>query len=402
MTSTTDHPLRPFVGPGRVLAGPGASARAADELRAIGVETKAGAVLVVADAVVLDLGLAGPALESLEAGGYDVIVGPGVAREPAPDTVETLLAAAEGRPVSAVLAIGGGSAIDAAKLVAVGRTNNLPLTQGLPATAELRAGAVLSAIPTTAGTGAEATAVAMLWHECRKRIFVHERLVPRHAILDPDLLAGLPAPIMAASGLDAISHAVESLLSTFRTPLTSARSLTALGRLVPALPVAHREGDPQALEDLLLGAHEAGLALNASVVVGHSLAYAIAARTGLSHGVTCAMALPYCLAYCRPACEHEIARLGTAFGVDEDAAEVFNALLELTASLEIPLSLAAVGIGRDELPAMAADCLERYPRPNNPVPLSEAPLTELLDAFHEGAADRAWASSAPREEVKQP
>src|SRR4051794_24363126 len=242
-STSPPFPLRPFVGPGRVLAGAGSSAAVGAELSAIGVVPQAGAVLVVADAAILELQLADAALASLDAAGFTVRVGPGVAREPTPDTVRALAAAAEDEPVAAIVAIGGGSAIDAAKLVALSQTNEVALETGLAATAPVHAGVPLSAMPTTAGTGAETTSVAMLWHEGGKRIFVHEQLVPRHAVLDPELLRRVPAPVTAASGLDAISHAVESLLSGFRTPLTEVRSRSALRRLARALPAAYRGGD---------------------------------------------------------------------------------------------------------------------------------------------------------------
>jgi alcohol dehydrogenase class IV len=382
-------PARPFVGPGRVLAGPGASASVGAELLSIGVPDGA-PVLVVADAAVLSLGLAEPALQGLTDAGFSVRVGPGVAREPTPETVRDLEAAAGGEPVAAVVAIGGGSAIDAAKLVALAQANELALETGLVATASMRPGPPLSAIPTTAGTGAEATWVAMLWHEGAKRMFVHEQLVPRHAILDPHLLAAVPAPVTAASGLDAISHAVESLLSTFRAPLTEGRSRSALRRLSGALPATYSGGDDASRMQMLLGAYEAGLGLNASVVLGHSLAYCIAARTGLSHGVTCAMALPYTLAYCRPASEPLIASLGDEVGTECDGTAVLDWLVSLTEALDIPVSLDAVGIASGDLPALAQECATRYPRPNNPVPITPEALEGLLAHFHAGDPRAAW------------
>lgn len=389
-------PVRPFVGPGRVLHGADASASIGAELLAVGARAETGSVVVVADAALIELDLVAPVVGSLRDAGFDVRVGPGVAREPTPETVEALLAAAEGQPITAVVGVGGGSAVDASKLVAAAATNTLALTVGLPATETLAAVPVLAAIPTTAGTGAEATAVAMLWHEGRKRIFVNERLVPRHATLDPALMRALPPAVMAASGLDAISHAVESLLSTFRTPMSVAAAESALRRLAAALPTAYSAPDDQSRGDMLLGAHEAGLALNASVVSGHSIAYAIASRAGLSHGVTCAMALPFCLAYSRGAAEATIAEIGPLVGTDATADATLAWSTALTASLDMPASLAAVGIGRDDLPAMAREIAELYPRPNSPAPLQPEPLERLLEHFHDGDVDAAWHDAAAR------
>jgi alcohol dehydrogenase class IV len=392
MATLAEFPLRPFVAPSRVFAGPGAIAGTGGELAAAGIPSDVGPILVVADAILAELGLTDGVIESLSAAGYNATLAPEVTGEPTPETIEKLLAAVHGETVPAVVGIGGGSAIDASKLAAAALTNTVPLTEGLPPTATLERVAPIVAIPTTAGTGAEATAVAMLWHERRKRIFVHPRLVPRTAILDPDLLAGLPRPVAAASGLDAMSHAVESMLSTFRTPMTAEAARSAIRRLARALPVEFRATDPAARLDMSLGAYEAGLALNASVVVGHSLAYTIAAHTGLSHGVTCAMALPYCLAYCRSEVEPLLAEMGELVDIEGRPDAFVFWLVNLTHALQIPGSLADVGIERADLAGMAAECCASYPRPNNPVPVEPAPLERLLEQFHRGDIEGAWKS----------
>src|ERR1700733_11598312 len=394
--SSVPFPTRPFVGPGRVLYGVGSAESLGTELTAIGGRPAAGGVMVVADAALLALGLVTPIVASLEAQGFTVRVGRGVTAEPGPDTITGLVDIVGDDAVGAVVGIGSGSALDAAKLVAAATTNELELTVGLPATAWLDEGPLLLAIPTTAGTGAEATAVAMLWHEQRKRIFVNERLVPRHATLDPALTRGRapPPPAPPASGLDAISHAIESLLSTFRTPMTVAAAERAVARLAGALPKAYTDPDDDARGAMLLGAHEAGLALNASVVSGHSIAYALSSHAGLPHGVTCAMALPYCLAFSREAAEEEIAAIGPLVGVKADASATLRWLTALTAQLNLPSSLEAVVISSGDLPALAAEIAESYPRANSPVPLTKESLERLLRHFHPGDIEGAWAAAA--------
>jgi hypothetical protein len=202
--ATPSAPARPFVGAARVLAGAGTSARIGEELLATGVLPQSGAVLVVVDAAVLELGLAEAALSA----GFEVRVGPGVAREPSPETIEALTAVAAGEPVAAVLGIGGGSAIDAAKLACASLTNSIELTAGLAPTVALAATPKLLAVPTTAGTGAEVTSVAMLWHEDRKRIFVHDRLVPSHATLDLDVSLAAQRGALALGAAPPFARAV--------------------------------------------------------------------------------------------------------------------------------------------------------------------------------------------------
>lgn len=390
---TIPSPLvRPFVAPARVLAGPGSSDGIGAELRALGVHPGDGIVPLVADVAVLELGLAARALASLDAAGFTVDVRPPVGGEPTPETVRALAPEDPHAAVAAVVAIGGGSALDAAKLAALSCDNELDLTAGLPATAEVAPGPPLLAVPTTAGTGAEATAVAMLWHEGAKRMFVHAQLVPRAAVLDPELLTGLPAPVTAAGGLDAISHAVESLLSTFRTPLSETAGKAALALLGEAVPAAYADGgDLAARHATLLGAYQAGLALNASVVLGHSLAYVVAAHAGrLAHGVACAMALPYCLAHARPARVYQIDEIAQIVVGERDAERFVRWLVEQNDAMGIPPSLAALGIEADALPAMARECVESYPRPNHPVPIDAEGVERLLTHFHQGDPLAAW------------
>jgi alcohol dehydrogenase class IV len=389
-SKTVRFPIGRFLGPASVIAGHGAIGSVARELATAGVRPSGGDVLLVADAAVLELGLAQPVVAALRHAGFQVDQRPGVTGEPTPATISGLLPSDPERSVAGVLAIGGGSTLDAAKLVATATCNELTLSAGLSPTTDLAPSPVVIAAPTTAGTGAEATAVAMLWHEGAKRMFVHPQLVPRIAILDPNLLADLPAPVTAAGGLDAISHAVESLLSTFRTPLTEAAAWTALGHLAPSVLAAYRTGAPAARMSTLLGAYQAGLALNASVVLGHSLAYVVAGQAGLPHGVTCAMALPYCLAHCRSERLDAIEDAAEIVTGERRAARLLEWLVAANQELGIPASLQDAGIDAAMLPAMAAECVERYPRPNHPTPLDVEDIERLLQHFHRGDAFGAW------------
>jgi alcohol dehydrogenase class IV len=379
--------------PRRVRFGIGSSASTADELVAAGVRPGEGRVVLVGDAAILELDLAAPVIGSLEAAGYVVDVRPGVAAEPTPDAVAALVPTSPGSV--AVVGVGGGSALDAAKLTALAIPNEVDLHGGLTSDREVTPAPPLIAIPTTAGTGAEVTPVAMLWDHGRKVIFVHGALVPEVALLDPDLLASLPPSATAAGGLDAISHAVESLLSTFSTPLTEAAARSALAQLVAGVPAAYANGCREAREATLLGAHQAGLALNASVVLGHSMAYAIAAEAQLPHGVSCAMALPYCLAHCRPVVEPRIAAIAEIVcGPGAAPLDLVEWLISTNDELGIPGSLEAVGIGADALDRIARACVEDYPRPNHPRPIELDDVRALLGDFQTGDAISAWRREA--------
>jgi alcohol dehydrogenase class IV len=221
-------------------------------------------------------------------------------------------------------------------------------------------------------------------------MFVHPYLVPRVVLIDPDLLAGLPPAVTASGGFDAIGHAVESLLSTFRTPMTAAAAREALSLLAQSLPAAYEHGDLESRYGTALGAYQAGLALNASVVLGHSMAYAIAARTGLPHGVTVAMALPYCLAHARPACETDIADMARIVCGTPDPELFLHWIIDHCRRMGIPTSLAELGVPYDALAEMAADCVQHYPRPNHPVPIDRDGVLALLERLHAGEPLEAW------------
>jgi alcohol dehydrogenase class IV len=393
--------VRPFVSPARVLSGPGSASAVGAELAAAGIRPEHGTLLVVADAAVLDFGLTEPALLSLAEAGFTVDVRPPITGEPKPETVRELAPADSAERVAAVVAIGGGSALDAAKLAALSVTNELDLTAGLQITAEVNPGVPVLAVPTTAGTGAEATAVAMLWHNGSKKMFVHSQLVPRLAVLDPDLLSRLPPSVTAAGGLDAISHAVESLLSTFRTPLSERAALSALALLADGVPESFSTGAPGARYATLLGAYQAGLALNASVVLGHSLAYVVAGRANLSHGVSCAMTLPYAVAHCRAAREAEIAEIAGVVCGEANADLLVPWLVDANNLMGIPSSLAAVGIGHESLTSMAEECRSSYPRPNHPVPIDADSLEQVLTHFLHGDAIGAWQNFGPNRKLER-
>ena len=368
MCTLCSTPTRPFVGPGRLLAGPGASAGCADELRALGVLPTDGPVLLVADSAVLDLGLHRSAVSAARGRRLTgSCVGPGISAEPTPDIVRSLLPA-DGARVAAVVAIGGGSALDAAKLVSVALANALDLTAGLTPAADIVPGPPIVAVPTTAGTGAEATAVAMLWHDGGKRMFVHPHLVPRGrahrsraaaraaAIGDRVRWVRRHRPCRRVAAVDVPDPGHDQRPRARRSPCCPGRCRRRTSK-----------GDLEARYGTALGAYQAGLALNASVVLGHSLAYAIASRTGLPHGVTVAMALPYCLAHARPACEDQIADMAEIVCGEADPELFVRWIVEHSRRMAIPTSLQELGVPREALPAMAADCVESYPRPNHPV-----------------------------------
>ncbi len=218
-----------------------------------------------------------------------------------------------------VAAVGGGSVIDLAKAAAglAEAPESAAFYQSHNAAIPPSRLPFLAA-PTTAGTGSEATVVAVLTDPARtlKQSVRHASFMPRQVILDPTLLAGCPPATVAAAGLDAFVQAFESFTSRFATPFTRALSELALVRISSALLPLYR-GDQAAAADMLEASYLAGLALShARLGVVHGLAHPLGARFGVAHGLVCALCLPAALAFNRAALARDLADLRQRHGLD--------------------------------------------------------------------------------------
>jgi alcohol dehydrogenase class IV len=377
--TTYDHARTSiFLAPPEVVAGDGALNEVGPRMARLA----QGEVLLVTDAYLVQIGVAQQAVRSLEQSGLQVEIFGEVSGEPDVRIGERVAAVARSRRWTGVVGLGGGSSLDLAKIAAGAATNDLAITEFVGVDHLGRETRPLVLIPTTSGTGSEATSIAMISVDGRKRIINDRRLIPQVAVLDANLTISMPQAVTAATGLDALSHAAETFISTMANPFTEAMSRQAIRMLSTSLRRAFHDGsDLEARRATLYAAHIAGRSLNASTILGHSIAYTIANRAHLAHGITCAMALPFCLAYSLPNVEAN-RRLSILAGevADEDVRtglDLLRWLEELKEELGVPDSLESVGIEHKETLAMAQECLQLYPRPNNPVPLELEWLGEL-------------------------
>lgn len=276
-----------------------------------------------------------------------------------------------------VLAIGGGSALDAAKAVALLATHGGPLSRYYGE--NLVPGPVLPivAVPTTAGTGSEVTPVAVVSDPERElKVGVSSPfLVPAAAVVDPELTLGAPATVTAYSGIDALVHAVESFTArpldpdwastvpvfTGRNALAESVALQAAAHLGPWLsPAVHTPADRRAREEVARGALLAGIAFGSTGThLCHALQYPIGAMTSTPHGLGTGLLLPYALDVMRtdPDIADRIARLGAALeGVpaqEASAERTIRRIVEINHAIGVPGSLTEIGISRDQLPQIA-------------------------------------------------
>lgn len=358
-----DRTVKPFVAHLRVRAlgiatrllpaptpfaftGPGSSAQLVRMIADRGART----VLVVTDAVLVELGVVDPVLAALEQAGIEVRVFSDVEPDPTIDVVMDGVARLRESRADAVLAVGGGSPIDAAKaIIACAARGCRP--EALDGYFKVRRPvAPFFAIPTTAGTGSEVTVVSVISDPVRKRKFaiVDNKLVPLAIALDASLMLGLPRGVTAATGMDALTHAVESYISTLATPATSAMSLSATRAIVRDLPQAYENGqDVEARQSLALASCHAGLAFTkASVGYVHAISHQIGAIYHLPHGYVNAVVLPYVLDFYLDTAARPMAELARACGLgdgDENDAACARAFIaeirRLNALLGIPATL---------------------------------------------------------------
>ncbi|WP_249140161.1 iron-containing alcohol dehydrogenase [Bradyrhizobium manausense] len=354
-----------FQAPSNILFEPGAS-RKIDELVA---GHGAKRVMLVTDKGVRGAGLTKSAEASLASAGIKVSVFDEVVADPPSHVVEAAVAACQADQVELVLSIGGGSALDTAKLVAyLARTpDRLDDIYGVGLAKGKRLPLLLA--PTTAGTGSEVTPIAIVTTPTtEKKGVVSPVLIPDWAILDPELTLGLPAPVTAATGIDAMVHAIEAYTSKVKkNPMSDQLARQALGLLSANVRRVCKDGsDLEARAQMLLGSMLAGMAFaNAPVAAVHALAYPIGAIFHVPHGLSNALVLRHVLEFNLQAAEPlyaelaEIVKPGLRGSQAEKAWAFIDEMTSIGRDCQVPASLAAVGIGRDDLKKLAEDAMKQ-------------------------------------------
>ncbi|MBR7998212.1 iron-containing alcohol dehydrogenase [Burkholderia vietnamiensis] len=338
---------------------------------------------VVTDAFLHRSGVLAPALESLAAHGWQVSVIDDVVADPPEHVVLEATARAVAADAEIVLGLGGGSSMDVAKLIAVLAPGRQALADmyGVDKVATPRL--PLVQMPTTAGTGSEVTAVSIVTvGEARKMGVVSPQLFADVAILDAELTLGLPRAATAATGIDAMVHAIEAYTSArLKNPVSGMLAVHALTLLSRNVLKACDDGhDRAAREAMLVGAMFAGQAFaNAPVAAVHALAYPIGGIFHVPHGLSNALVLPHVLRFNAAAAAPlyaELAAIVAPSATGSDAART-QALIDeidrLIVATGIPRTLREVGVGEADLPRMAADAmLQTRLLVNNPREVTEA------------------------------
>ena len=340
---------------------------AAKELPRILKEFKAKNVMVVYDAVVKMAGIAEKVLAEVEKADVKVTVFDGVIPNPTNEVVEEAAEIAQRENIDVFVAVGGGSSIDLTKAVNILMTNPGPIGQyggiGLVKEPVLP----LIAIPTTAGTSSEITNVVALTDTkavC-KYVIIDNKIVADKVIADPEFTKTMPAGVTAATGMDAITHAVESYISNMSTALTEYHSIKALQIFHEYLPKAVANGsDMEAREKMMLGCLIAGFGFsNANLGLVHGIAHTLSAHFHLAHGVANATVLPYVMEYNADSCPEKMVNLAKAIDlpVSGDLAKdkylLSKELLKMTKTVGIK-TLSELGVEEKDFEMIAEDVLK--------------------------------------------
>lgn len=325
--------------------------------------------------------------ENLRGAGMEVILDASILSEPSCEDIDRVAAIARDKGAGSVLAVGGGSVLDAAKAVAM-----LAVNDGCTEDYQMRGKTIITAplplfaVPTTSGTGSEATKVSVVYNTQHrlKKSFYGEQMIADTVILDPVVTCGLPPSITVSTGVDALSHAIESLVSKNATPYTRMYSLESIRHNLMGLRACLTDGnDVEARTHMMLASYFGGIAINAGIGLAHIIAQPLGGLLHIPHGVACAIYLPHAMSFNLPCCTSaysEVARLFGASGPDSTTlAEtgvklVRDYLKELDAPETIRDYLPKEGLNLDETVAAVAAAtghIKVNPRPVTPEVIRE-------------------------------
>lgn len=289
----------------------------------------------------------------------------------------------------ALVAVGGGSPIDAAKGIAIAAVNP-QRGRDLDYRGDFAVPALpIVAVPTTAGTGAETNAFGVVTDpDTHRKFYVgHASSMPAAAILDPALTVGLPQRVTAATGMDALTHALESYLSLHPNPWSDGIALQVIRMIAANLPAACADGtDLAARSQMLLAAHMAGVAMaNTGLGLCHAIGHSLGGRWDIAHGVALAMLLPGVLRFNLPARTRRLADVAFALGVgdshadaDRNAAAAMDAVAALRERIGLTQVIADFGITEADFPQIAADALDDEVLANTPRHPSGSDIRAIL------------------------
>ncbi|HZP85048.1 MAG TPA: iron-containing alcohol dehydrogenase [Chthonomonadaceae bacterium] len=343
--------------------------------------------LIVTDKGVAKAGLIAPVQQALEAAGVPSVVFDGVAPNPTEADVDAGIAAYRESGSDFLVGVGGGSPLDGAKAIRLRVTHTLPLEEyddNIGGDAKINNNMPpMLAIPTTAGTGSEVgrSAVIICKANDRKTVIFSPYLMPNYAVCDPEMTAGMPPVITAATGMDAFTHNIESYLAKGYHPLADAMALYGMRLCGKSLRRAVENGrDLDARADMMMAAIMGATAFQKGLGVTHSLAHPLSSIGGMHHGMANAVLLPYVLEYNADSCPQKYLDIAKTLDLPAKPEAVIQWVRDLNASIGVPAKLNGFGITREMIPAMAEKALLDGCYLTNPKPCDAESMRALYAA----------------------
>lgn len=376
-----------FSFPTRIIFGAGALNQLGGEMARVGMQRP----LLVTDRGVVQAGLVERVTTAVKR--VSMAVFDGVSPNPTEENVVEGIQRYRDERCDGIVAVGGGSPLDAAKVVRLGVTHPLPLEQYDD---QLNGGEKISAslppmlaVATTSGTGSEVgrSAVILLKSTDRKTVIFSPHLIPNAALDDPELTLAMPPRVTAGTGFDALTHNVEAYLAKGYHPMCDAIALSGTRLAVDNLAKVVRDGsDLEARTNMMMASIMGAVAFQKGLGVTHSLAHPLSSIGGLHHGTTNGVLLPYVLEFNRSFAEDRLRDLALAMGLDvarKSAAGAADAAIDrirrLLQEVGIPDHLSALGIRREMIPAMSKKAMEDACHLLNPRPCAEADMVALYE-----------------------
>ncbi len=352
-------------------------------------------ILVVTDKSLLETGTVTLVTKELDDSQIPYVIYDGVKPNPTVENVQNGVHMAKENVVDCIVAVGGGSVIDTAKAIAIIMTNpEFSDVVSLDGTAATKNKALpLIALPTTAGTAAEVTINYVITDEVRtkKMVCVDVHDIPVVAIIDPDLMQGMPQAIAASTGMDALTHAMEGYITKAAWLIPDMFHINAMALIYKNLEKAANEKDKKAVEKIGYAQYIAGMGFsNVGLGIVHSMAHSLGAYFDTPHGVANALLLPHVLKFNGQVCPELFRNMGNAFGLDmtnttdeEAIQKVVDAVKELSIKLHIPQTLKEIGIPKEMLPTLAEQALHDVCTGGNPREVTKEDILALYQEAYE-------------------
>jgi alcohol dehydrogenase class IV len=364
----------------RLLVGSGARRRIAEAVQELGVSRP----LIVTDPFHAGNGVADELVALLRAGGAQPVLFADTVPDPSTSAVAAGLGVALAENADAVIGVGGGSPIDTAKAIALLAVSGGEMRQYKAPVQTVGGALPIIAVPTTAGSGSEATQVTVITDDAtaEKMMCAGPAFLPHTAIVDVDLTLTMPPRLTADTGIDALTHAVEAYVSRRASAISDTFALRAIGLVRGSLEAAYADGsDTRARENMMLASLLAGAAFsNASVALVHGMSRPIGARFGIAHGLSNALLFPAVTRFSLSGAADRYADCARALGLPADGTALVDELERLNTVLDVP-RLTDLGVAREAwdaaIPVMTEQAIASGSPANNPTVPSAEEIAEL-------------------------